>query len=218
MYHHQTHRTAKYLTARSAMNADTKFCAPMPCQSLASRKRPPRSSWTRSIWRVISTAWVTPRYRTPAVVHVVTVVSRRANAIADLLQRERPRRPPQDTSNRQMSCGCFTSFRVVLTTSTIYWPILRKKVEYFNFRRIFDRFQKCSDDESTHSKIEAEIDFKTQIFLSGIPEYSNIYCQCIFQDTFFVYLYIYDLRAVIRKCWPLNVEGCQFNTPPGFGD
>lgn len=34
----------------------------MLSQSLASRKRPPRSSWTRSIWRVISTAWVTLRY------------------------------------------------------------------------------------------------------------------------------------------------------------
>lgn len=82
MYHQQTHRTAKSnLTARSATNADTKFCAPMPCKSLASRKRPPRSSWTQSIWRVINTAWVTPRYRTPTVVHVV-IVSRRANAIA----------------------------------------------------------------------------------------------------------------------------------------
>lgn len=34
----------------------------MLSKSLASRKRPPRSSWTRSIWRVITTAWVTPRY------------------------------------------------------------------------------------------------------------------------------------------------------------
>lgn len=114
----------------SATNADTKFCAPMPSKSLASRKRPPRSSWTRSIWRVISTAWVTPRYRTPVVVHVVTIVSRRANAIANLRATYKRR---EDA--RRMSIGCQSSdilrtsfgrpYNLVLTSSTIYSPTLK---------------------------------------------------------------------------------------------
>lgn len=116
----------KHLTARSAMNADTKFCAPMLCQSLASRKKPPRSSWTRSIWRVINTAWVTPRYRTPAVVHVVAV-SRRANAIADLSQTARGCSRGTNVNSR-IPCGHFRKLsRCSVTAPTIYSPTSRYK-------------------------------------------------------------------------------------------
>jgi len=106
-------------TWRSATNADTKFCAPMPCQSLASRKRPPRSSWTQSIWRVINTAWVTPRYRTPAVVHVVAVVSRRVNAIADFQTIREASKTSAGYINCRLFRGCFARLFYCYGISTI---------------------------------------------------------------------------------------------------
>jgi len=191
-------------TWRSATNADTKFCAPMPCQSLASRKRPPRSSWTRSIWRVISTAWVTPRYRTPAVVHVVAVVSRRVNAIADLLQTIREAsKTSAGYIDYPIFRGCFARLSCCYGVDDLIANIKKEEIKYFNFQKIFDTFQKCLDDKSINSKIEDSKDFR------GVPEYSAVY---FLRTRLFVYLYIYGFRAVTRICWLLNVEECQFNT------
>lgn len=141
----------------------------MPSKSLASRKRPPRSSWTRSIWRVISTAWVTPRYRTPVVVHVVTIVSRRANAMlanlrATYKRREDVRRMYRMSDILRTSFG--RPYNLVLTSSTIYSPTLKYQQEnqIFKFLKL-KNLTNCTQFENFKilDKVQKYLDCKKSL-------------------------------------------------------